>query len=196
MLSYRRRNSKPKLTRSLFLLKVTSSPCEREQMSSTSSMQGRRCETVPARTTKMVLLILKQLFPISTGHVDGHPAPAVSQRSLTWLSPAWRRTSSGQPTCPWSSLADSLSAFSVFSLNSPLFFWLIQDHGCCTFHLPDWLLWFSWAAPPDCVKVSGSSLPLWLIWWHLTPLPGYHHPRVSAISPFVTYRKPILNHHI
>lgn len=68
------------------------------------------------------------------------------------------------------------------SICSPSFFlWLIQDHGClavCFTCLTD-SSGSGWPPSSDYVMVSWSSLPCWHVWWHLTPLPGYHDPQCA-----------------
>lgn len=127
-------------------------------------------------------------IPARTGRVINMAAlHRRSQRGhLTCLSPAGHCTSSGQRHALLILAAElSWLVCQPSICSSPFSLWLIQDHGCCMFHPPDWLLWL-WLAPHLTLsRFLDPHCPADPPWWYLTPLPGYHGPRCAVSSVWI-----------
>lgn len=174
-----------------FLLKVTSSLCEREQTSSTSSIQDHRYETDLEGKTQVMLLMERQMCSVRFLLGQG-----------MWST--WQPCTSGlrEVTSPVCHLPDTAP---LQANNIPSWSWQQSSHDCLPAQylffilLPltdsrSWLLYVSptWltplalvGSPPDSVKVSWSSLPCSPTWWYLTPLPGYHGPLCAVSSVWI-----------
>lgn len=180
-----------------FLLKVTSSLCEREQMSSTSSIEDHGYETDLEGKTQVMSLMERQMCSVSDSCSDracdqhGSPAPAVSERSPHLSVTCWTLYLFRPTTCPLDpgsrALMTCLPAQYLFFTLLPL----TDSRSWLLYVSPTWLTPLALVgSPPDSVKVSWSSLPCWptlvvsdpsawLSWSSLCSVFCLNHPIVS-----------------